>query len=246
VLLRDLATEHTIEEQLLDAKRFSMLADLVGSLAHEIRQPLHSIGMNAGAVEGYVGRPLTHGAVKEIADALKSIQEETGRLTNLLNNYLSFLRPAPEPVLVDVREVCRRVIQLLSYTAMEAGVELKFDGDVDLPAVLGERDRLEQAVLNLMLNAIQAMPEGGSVALRTIAGDGWVRVSVTDTGPGIPQDLADQLFDPHVTTKPAGSGLGLPLVRKIVEAHGGSVRYRSSAGEGATFTLILPTSREAA
>ncbi len=246
VLLRDLATEHTIEEQLLDAKRFSMLADLVGSLAHEIRQPLHSIGLNAGAVEGYVGRPLTLGAVKEISDALKSIQEETGRLTGLLNNYLSFLRSAPEPVLVDVREVCGRVIQLLSYTAMEAGVELKFEGDVELPAVLGERDRLEQAVLNLMLNAIQAMPHGGSVALATVAGDGWVRVNVTDTGPGIPQDLADQLFDPHVTTKPAGSGLGLPLVRKIVEAHGGSVRYRSTAGQGATFTLILPTSREAA
>jgi signal transduction histidine kinase len=246
VLLRDLATLRKVEAHLLEAGRFAVLAHLAGSLAHEIRNPLHSIGLNAGVVEQYVGQPVTPPAVRAMSESLQTIQEETRRLTDLLNNYLGLLRSAPEPVPVDVREVCRRVIQLLSYEAMKARVEIKFEGDVDLPAVFGVPDRLQQAVLNLVLNAIQAMPRGGWVALQTSAGDGLVRVSVTDTGPGLPQGLAEKLFDTRVTTKPGGSGLGLPLVRMIAEAHGGSVWYRTDPGKGATFTLVLPTAPEAA
>lgn len=246
VLLRDLATLRKVEAHLLEAGRFAVLAHLAGSLAHEIRNPLHSIGLNAGVVQQYVGKPGTSARELAISESLRTIQEETRRLTDLLNNYLGLLRSAPEPVPVDVREVCRRVIQLLSYAAMKARVEIKLEGDADLPSVFGVPDRLQQAVLNLVLNAIQAMPRGGSVSLQTAAGDGLVRVSVTDTGPGLAQDLAERLFDTRVTTKPGGSGLGLPLVRMIAEAHGGSVWYRSDPGQGATFTLVLPTERAAA
>jgi signal transduction histidine kinase len=246
VLLRDLATLRKVEAHLLEAGRFAVLAHLAGSLAHEIRNPLHSIGLNAGVVQQYVGQPMTGSTITAMSDSLSTIQEETRRLTDLLNNYLGLLRSAPEPVHVDVQEVCRRVIQLLSYAAMKARVEIRFERHVDLPPVFGVPDRLQQAVLNLVLNAIQAMPQGGSVELRTSTADGLVRVSVTDTGPGLPQDLAEQLFDTRVTTKPGGSGLGLPLVRMIAEAHGGSVWYRSDPGKGATFTLVLPATREAA
>lgn len=246
VLLRDLATLRKVEAHLLEAGRFAVLAHLAGSLAHEIRNPLHSIGLNAGVVEQYVGQPATGAAVTAMSESLRTIQEETRRLTDLLNNYLGLLRSAPEPVPVDVREVCRRVIQLLSYAAMKARVTIKHEADGEVPTVFGVPDRLQQAVLNLVLNAIQAMPHGGWIALRTSVADGLVRVSVTDTGPGLPQDLAEQLFDTRVTTKPGGSGLGLPLVRMIAEAHGGSIWYRSDPGKGATFTLVLPTAREAA
>ena len=246
VLLRDLATLRKVEAHLLEAGRFAVLAHLAGSLAHEIRNPLHSIGLNAGVVQQYTGQAVTPNTVKAMSESLRTIQEETRRLTDLLNNYLGLLRSAPEPVPVDVREVCRRVIQLLSYAAMKGRVEIKFEGDADLPSVFGVPDRLQQAVLNLVLNAIQAMPHGGWVALQTSASDGLVRVSVTDTGPGLPQGLAEKLFDTRVTTKPGGSGLGLPLVRMIAEAHGGSVWYRSDPGKGATFTLVLPSDREVA
>ena len=202
--------------------------------------------MNTGAVEAYVGQPVTGPRVAAMTESLQAIQEETRRLTDLLNSYLGLRRWDSELVPVDLREVCRRVIQLLSYDAMKSNVTIKLEGDVDLPAVFGAPDRLQQAVLNLVLNAIQVMPHGGWVALQTSAGDGLVRLSVTDTGPGLPRDLAEELFDPHVTTKPGGSGLGLPLVRIIAEDHGGSVWYRSDPGKGATFTLVLPTAREAA
>ncbi len=246
VLLRDLATLRKVEVHLLEAGRFAVLAHLAGSLAHEIRNPLHSIGLNAGVVQQYVGQPVTPDSVQATTESLRTIQEETRRLTDLLNNYLGLLRSAPEPVPVDVREVCRRVIQLLSYAAMKARVVIAFEGEPQLPAVVGVPDRLQQAVLNLVLNAIQAMPQGGRIALQTSAADGLVRVSVTDTGPGLPQGLAESLFDTRVTTKPGGSGLGLPLVRMIAEAHGGSVWYRSDPGSGATFTIVLPTLRDVA
>jgi signal transduction histidine kinase len=129
---------------------------------------------------------------------------------------------------------------------MKSRVELALEGDAELPAVVGVPDRLQQAVLNLVLNAIQAMPHGGRVALNTTSSGGLVRVSVTDTGPGLPQDLAEKLFDTSVTTKPGGTGLGLPVVRLIAEAHGGSVWYRSDPGHGATFTLVLPSARDEA
>jgi len=246
VLLRDLATLRKVEAHLLEAGRFAVLAHLAGSLAHEIRNPLHSIGLNAGVVQQYVGTTVKESGVRAMTESLQTIQEETRRLTDLLNNYLGLLKSSPEPEPVDVRDVCRRVIQLLSYAAMKARVELSLEGDTDLPAVVGVPDRLQQAVLNLVLNAIQAMPHGGRVALETSSSGGLVRVSVTDTGPGLPQDLAEKLFDTSVTTKPGGTGLGLPVVRLIAEAHGGSVWYRSDPGKGATFTLVLPSARDQA
>ena len=246
VLLRDLATLRKVETHLLEAGRFAVLAHLAGSLAHEIRNPLHAIGLSAGAVQQYVGRPQTETSQRAVAESLSTIQEETRRLTELLNNYLGMLRSAPQPGPVDVRDVCRRVMQLLTHEAMVAGVEMELSGETDLPEVYGVPDSLQQAVLNLVLNAIQAMPRGGRVALQTSAGNGLVRLSVTDTGPGLPPELADRIFESRVTTKDGGSGLGLPLVRMIAEAHGGSVRYRSDPGQGATFTLVLPSGREAA
>ena len=246
VLLRDLATLRKVEAHLLEAGRFAVLAHLAGSLAHEIRNPLHSIGLNAGVVQQYVGTTVKESGVRAMSESLQTIQEETRRLTDLLNNYLGLLKSSPEPEPVDVRDVCRRVLQLLSYAAMKSRVELALEGDTELPAVVGVPDRLQQAVLNLVLNAIQAMPHGGRVALNTSASGGLVRVSVTDTGPGLPQDLAEKLFDTSVTTKPGGTGLGLPVVRLIAEAHGGSVWYRSDPGHGATFTLVLPSARDEA
>ena len=106
--------------------------------------------------------------------------------------------------------------------------------------VLGVANRLQQAVLNLVLNAIQAMPRGGVVTINVVPSGNVVRLTVSDTGPGLPQELSDQLFDTRVTTKAGGSGLGLPLVRMITEAHGGGVWYRSNPGEGASFVMVLP------
>lgn len=246
LLLRDLATFRKVESHLLEAGRFATLANLAGGLAHEIRNPLHSIGLNAGVVEQYLGQFPGGSSHRAVEESLRAIQDETRRLTDLLNNYLGMLRSGGEPALVDVREVCRSVVQLLGFAALKSRVEIRLEGDEDLPLVRGVRDRIQQAILNLVLNAIQAMPEGGEVLLSTTVASGHVRVTVTDTGPGLPEEVASGLFETRVTTKPGGSGLGLPLVRLIVEAHGGSVSCRSVPGQGAAFTMVLPVVEEAA
>lgn len=241
VFLRDLTMLRKVETHLLEAGRYSVLAHLAGSLAHEIRNPLHSIGVNASVLEQYVtAMARDDRSFKAVSESLSAIKEETHRLTELLNNYLGMLRSAPDPGPVDLRDLCRRVLRLLAYPASLSKVVLRLEGDEDLPPVHGVPDRLQQAILNLVLNAIQAMPGGGLVRVRTTALEGSVQVAVSDTGPGLPPELAQRLFDTRITTKSGGAGLGLPIVRMIVESHGGSVWYRSKPGEGTIFTLVLP------
>lgn len=240
LLVRDLATLRKVEGHLLEAGRYAVLAHLAAGLAHEIRNPLHAIGLNAGAVQEHINWDRSSPRYQAMSESLRTIQEETRRLTELLNNYLGLVRPSSTPGPVDLRDLCGRVIRLLEYTARVAKVELLLEGDDALPEILGERDRLQQAILNLVLNAIQAMPAGGIVRVRTSHDAGLVRVTVLDTGPGLPVEVQEHLFDVRVTTKAGGTGLGLPLVRLIAEAHGGSIWYRSTPGEGAAFTLVLP------
>jgi len=241
LFLRDLSMLRKVETHLLEAGRYAVLAHLAGSLAHEIRNPLHSIGVNASVLEQYVASMAKdEPSFRAVSESLSAIQEETRRLTDLLNNYLGMVRSSPAPGPVDVRELCRKVLQLLAYPASLSKVELRLEGEEDVPPVRGVPDRLQQAILNLVLNAIQAMPQGGLVRVRTGRVDGRVHVAVTDTGPGLPPELAERPFDTRISTKSAGAGLGLPIVRMIVESHGGSVWYRSKPGEGTTFTLVLP------
>ncbi len=241
LLMRDLAFVRKVETHLLEAGRFATLAHLAGALAHEIRNPLNSIGLNAGALELHLRNGSTDPRrVATMQESVSTILEETRRLTDLLNNYLGLLRSSPVEGQVDLRDLCRRVARLLRYTAIRSRVEIRLEGDETLPPVRGVPDRLQQAVLNLVLNAIQAMPEGGVVRLATRADSGVVRLTVIDTGPGLPPEVEKSLFQTGVTSKPGGTGLGLPLVKMIAESHGGSVWYRSSPGEGTAFTLVLP------
>jgi signal transduction histidine kinase len=240
LFFRDLGALRKVETHLLDAGRYASLAHLAAGLAHEIRNPLHAIQLNASVVEQYTNDPQMEDGSRAVSESLTVIQEEARRLTDLLNNYLGMLRPGDEAGPVDLGDLCQRVIQLVAYAARRSHVEIRLRSDDSEPVVYGVSDRLQQAILNLVLNAIHAMPDGGTITLQTSTYAETVRVTVSDTGPGLPQELADQLFDTRVTTKREGSGLGLPLVRLIAEAHGGGVWYRSRPGAGATFTLVFP------
>ena len=241
LLVRDLSMLGKLEVHLLEAGRFATLAHLAGALAHEIRNPLNSIGLNAAALKENLGAEPKPARLATMRDSIATIEDETHRLTDLLNNYLGLLRSSPLAGSVDLRDLCRRVIQLLRYSAIKTGIDLVLEGE-EVPTVHGVPDRIQQAVLNLTLNAIQATPRGGVVTLATAIDGREVRLTVSDTGPGLPPDLAAHVFEARPSTKPGGTGLGLPLVRMIAEAHGGSVRYaRGEAGRGATFTLAFPT-----
>ena len=240
LLIRDVGTLRRVEAHLLEAGRFATLAHLAAGLAHEIRNPLHAISINAGVVEQYAQRGAEAFRGEAVEDSLSTIKSEAKRLTDLLNNYLGMVRPGEEVGPADLRDVARRVLQLVRYSAQRANVAIEMDAPPRFPTIQADSKRLQQAVLNLVLNAIQAMPDGGRISLAFEADDKVAKLLVSDTGPGLPQDVADQLFDARLTTKVQGTGLGLPLVRLIVEGHGGSVSYRPSPEGGAQFQILLP------
>ncbi|MBD3866645.1 MAG: hypothetical protein IFK94_00830 [Acidobacteria bacterium] len=242
LLIRDLATLRKVEAHLLEAGRYAVLAHLAAGMAHEIRNPLHSIGLNAGVVEQYLDMDWTEGGRLAVGESLSSIRDETRRLTELLNNYLGLVRPGDKTESVNLEDLCRRVVRLMSYTAKKSGVDLRISGGESATVVDGNAERLQQAILNLVLNALQAMPDGGIITLEAGRKEGAAILRVTDTGPGVPSALESSLFDVSVSTRPEGSGLGLPLVRLIAEAHGGSISYSAGEQGGATFTLVLPAS----
>jgi nitrogen-specific signal transduction histidine kinase len=171
-----------------------------------------------------------------MSESLRTIQEETRRLTELLNNYLGLVRPSSTPGPVDLRDLCGRVMRLLEYTARVAKVELLLEGDDALPEILGERDRLQQALLNLLLNAIQAMPAGGIVRVRTVM---TPSSSVSaGYGPGL-RGVQEHLFDVRVY-EASGTGLRLPLVthRRGQRQHLVPLDRRGAAA------LVLPARKE--
>jgi len=228
-----------IEEQLRRAERLSALGELSAVLAHEIRNPLASIRGTAEIL-------MEEGVPAESrGEFLEILVKESDRLNRVVEDFLKMARPEPgNRTECDLNEELKNMTTLLSAQARASKVELELRTS-PLPQVMGDGEKLRQAFLNIMLNGIQASPEGGRVVISTRedAARGLVEVSFTDSGPGIVPEALDKLFEPFFTTKGSGTGLGLSITRKIIEGHGGSVEVTSTPGQGATFTVTLPAAQ---
>ena len=230
------------EERLRRAERLAALGQLTTGLAHEIRNPLASI---RGAAE-----ILGDGGIGEAqrAEFSRIMLEETQRLDRVLGSFLDYARTrkragdAAQPAAAELRPVVDKLTTLLGRPLSDAKIELETHIPDDLPPLAIAEDLLQQVLLNLALNAIQAMRGGGRLTIEAgAAADGgaaWIRVR--DTGPGIPAALAGRVFDPFFTTKPQGVGLGLSIVHKIIEGCGGEIVLESGHPGGARFRLMLP------
>jgi signal transduction histidine kinase len=227
-------------EALQAAKRHEALAavgEMAAGLAHEIRNP---IGALRGAAQVLASGPVP-GRAREMFEV---IQEETGRLDRVVGEFLDYARPAaPRREPVDLGELVRRVLR----SAEAAGLGLRAEVRVgeNAPRALGDPDQLQRAFGNLVRNALEAAGPDGLLRVE-VAPDGGGRVSVRfeDSGPGIPPEQIPRLFRPFHTTKPGGTGLGLALVHRVVEGHGGEVRVEGRPGLGAAFTIALPAEQE--
>ena len=172
--------------------------------------------------------------------------KELDRIEQIITDLLLFARPqAPRPVPTDVREVLDKVLDNLALRCQEAAVEVERDFDEGLPTVLIDPDMAQQVFLNLGINALQAMPEGGMLKIgtglrRTRYRKAYVDVVVADTGPGIPDEVKEKIFDPFFTTRSMGTGLGLSISLQIAREHGGNLTARNSAQGGAVFKFSLP------
>jgi signal transduction histidine kinase len=166
---------------------------------------------------------------------------EVARLNSIVEEFLSLARPLelkPEEVRID--EVLRELAALAGSDAETAKVEIDIVAPADLPAARVDRNYFKQVLLNLVLNAIQAMPDGGRLTLEAKAARGDLILEVTDNGAGIAKEVLPRIFEPYFTTKTRGSGLGLVIARRIVEAHGGSLTAESEAGRGSRFRIAIP------
>ncbi len=223
------------QEALLRADQLRAVGELAAGMAHEVRNPLASI---TGAAERLKRDALP---APERTELLNIVGREAARLDGVLNDFLAYARPAPlVRAPADVNAVLRELTALVAPTARRRAITLALRPDDGLPPVVMDPARIKQAALNLLLNAIQAAPDGSEVTLASRRAGGRVEIRVTDRGPGVAPEAAAALFTPFATTKPGGTGLGLPMARRIAEAHGGTVTLRPAAGGGTDAVLALP------
>jgi signal transduction histidine kinase len=224
-------------EQLLQADRLTSLGELSAAVVHEVRNPLASI---RGAVEIMEDELALDSPRREFAVIAK---REVDRLENLVGEFLRFARPPrPATAPADLNEIVRSVATLIEQRAHAQGVSLELETSADLPLTAIDAEQIKQVLLNLIINALQAMAkEKGRLILRTLYAPNEKRayVEVEDEGGGVDPAIADRIFDPFFTTKENGVGLGLSVAYKIMAQHGGSLRVRNDA-RGAVFQLSLP------
>jgi len=239
VLVRDVTELNRLELQLRRADKLAALGTLAAGVAHEVKNPLHALSLNLHLLVQEIEAPQPSKA--ELANYLGILRSEIERIHRIVENFLRFSKPSiPEVKPLDLNGLVERVLSLVAFEAAGHRVTLQTDFDAGLDAIAGDEGQLAQVVLNLVINALQAMPQGGSLTVATRQGAAWVELMVTDTGDGIPQELIPQIFDPYFTTRQGGSGLGLAIAHRIVEGHHGTIDVESKAGEGTTMLLRLP------
>jgi PAS domain S-box-containing protein len=230
---------------LAHASRLALVGELVASIAHEINQPLTSILGNASAALRRLSSETRPADVTELREIFVDIRDEVRRAGDVVERVRALAGKRPlERQMLDVNEVTDDIVRLVGGEARRRGVTLRTDLGPSLPAIAADRVCLQQVMLNLMMNAMDAMdqPEASErlVTVQTRRLNNAVEVAVSDLGHGIPPDRLPKLFDAFFTTKKNGLGLGLVIARSIVEAHGGRIWAEDQGGRGATFRLSLP------
>jgi PAS domain S-box-containing protein len=239
-LVEDITAQKQAQEALIQAEKLTLTGRLAASLAHEINNPLQSV---IGCL-GLAQESLEMGDEKEVRELLQVAAEELGRAAGFVSDLRDLNRPSDpgDRKPVDVNLWLEHVLMLTREQCQKYGVEVEWEPAVGLPALMLVPDRIHQVFLNLTLNALEAMPDGGRLRIGTDrTGDpAWVRVTFADTGSGIVPEALPHVFEPFYTTKPEGLGLGLYITHNIVEEHGGRIEVESKQGEGTTFTVWLP------
>ena len=233
---QDISERVELRNKLAESERLASIGMMASVFAHEVGNPLNAMFLQAQLLRRRIDKP-NRGP---LAPKVDIILNEIRRLNSLLADFRAFHQPGSLTLeLTDLRAVLDQVCTLLGDRARERGVEMDCEVEGELPLINGNPSKLKQVFINLCKNAFDAMPGGGKVRAHARLEADFIRVDIIDQGKGIPEDI--DAFAPFITTKPSGMGLGLPLVRELVEAHGGKISYESQVGKGTTFTVLLPT-----
>ncbi len=227
-----------LEAEVDRREHLSMMGHLAATVAHEVRNPLNAISMGLQRLKAEFQPTQDEGEYSRFIELMRG---EVHRLNAIVEEFLTLARPLTmKPGLVKVDQLLTELTTLTDSDAAASGVEINVVNHEPRPVVKADPNYLKQVLLNLILNGLQAMPEGGTLTIETTVRDGKMRLSVSDTGVGIePENLA-RIFEPYFTTKTDGSGLGLAIARRIVEGHGGTIDVTSRAGNGSRFEIVLP------
>jgi signal transduction histidine kinase len=251
----DLATEADVEAEAPEAAdvetrrlkaQYAEIAQVAGGLAHEIRNPLSTMRMNLDLLaEDFRGAESVR--ERRVLQKIERVRSESLRLEAILEDFLRFARvKEPDRRRVDLHAIVDDLCDFFEPQAAAHGIVLRRQLAPEPAWALLDVELFRQALFNLICNAQNAMPDGGELILTARPdGDGWHRVEILDTGCGIPPETLPRIFDPFFSTRPGGSGLGLPTVRKIVEAHGGTIGVESEPGKGSRFAVRLPAASAA-
>ena len=223
--------------------QYEELAELSGSLAHEIKNPLSVIHMNIDLLSEDLADWHSPDSRRPLERA-RIIREQCERMQGLLRDFMRYARLRDiDLVSGSLNDQIETVLNAYSAEAAQRGVEIKRYLDSDLPSIALHSDSLQAALMNLVLNALEATERGGQLMVKTYTTQSSVALDLIDTGRGIDNNTILHMFEPFYTTKEGGSGLGLPTARKIIEAHGGRINVQSEVGIGTKFTLEFPTLR---
>lgn len=235
-IMRDTAEMKRLQAQVRRNDRLTALGNLAAGVAHEIRNPLSTIKVLAT----YLAKTLAPGGNEE--ETAKSMIEEIDRLNRVVSELLDFARPGAVALsTTDLNEVVARALRLAEADLKSKNIQVRFNENPALCAVPMNQERFIQALLNLLLNAVQSMERNGKLTITAKVGvDDTYSLEIADTGEGMSEEVQAHIFTPYYTTKSSGTGLGLAIVHQIIEGHGGSVSVKSSPGSGSVFTITLP------
>ena len=226
--------------ELISAERLATAGKMAASFAHEIRNPLSSMRMLAQMLMRKQDLPES-----KQKQSMQYILEEIERIDVIVKGFMDFAHPAVlDSAPHNLNQVLQEVLDLMEANLNHHQISLIKKFAPDLPPISLDRDKLKQAFMNIVLNAMDAMPEGGTLEILTLQGSDKVRIDVVDTGVGIPPEGLNRLFEPFFTTKSQGTGLGLANAKRVLEQHGGDIRSKSVVGQGTTMSLWLPLSSD--
>ena len=240
-VMRDITEEKMFNEELVRSKTLSTLGQYSNELAHEIKNPLNAINIQMSLLEREIGKH-DFSTGEELADVVKVVKEEISRLNKLAKDCLSFSKSGDlNCTEEDIGQIFQHLLALITPHADLNGVNIYLSMSGSCPHVLVDRDKIKQAFLNIILNAIEAMTGGGNIAINVSKKDCYLNISIKDTGPGIPDEQHDKIFGLFYSTKSGGTGVGLAVTKNIIHAHGGNIRFEKLV-EGAEFIIELPLS----
>jgi len=240
IMLRDITKDREAEASALESERLNAVRLLAAGVAHEIGNPLNALNIHLQLIGRQIEQlpPNNRDSIRESLDIAR---EEVARLDMTITQFLKALRPGfPDLALSSIEEILKSTLKLLEHDIRNRNIRVGISSPSAVPRIPVDPHQISQAFFNVIKNSLQAMPDGGSIRIELSCTDRFFKVAFHDTGIGIAKSALGRIFEPYYTTKPDGTGLGMMIVQRIVQDHGGAIEVHSEQGAGTTVTILLP------